>query len=237
MEEALAPSVLGAGLTALRWWSLLSVQALWRHAVGRSWLAVSAGLAVALAAGGPSGSVAAGSGSEVGLPWLAAGSELVLGALIGLVVSLPGLALLGAADATAQVLRAQRGPWRALTVILVAATALSLGLHRPLLLGAAGMLEAWPVGQPGAWIEARGAVPLGQLAHGLALLAITLATPALLAGAVMQLVAGMAGRGSPGGAFMAVTAGPWLSAAAALVATGASWAAYDDVWAARALGP
>jgi hypothetical protein len=220
---------LGVALVALRWWAMLQAQALWRAAVGRWWTVVAAGLAVVLALGSGSWGMA----PRVD-PWLAAVAEIALGGLVGLVVALPGYAVLGAAGASARVLGTVPGPWRALTLALVGATAIGLGLHRPLLLGAQGVLETWTVGDPLAW----GAmdVPIGRLAHGLALLALTLATPALLVGALGELVLRIAGARAGVGGPMLDGVAPWLRVAGAAVATGASWAAYDAIWAARALG-
>jgi hypothetical protein len=219
---------LGVGLVALRWWALLQMQALWRAAVGRWWTAVSAGLAVMLALGSGAWGV-----PRVD-PWLAAAAEVGLGALVGLVVALPGHAVLGAAGASARALGTVPGPWRALTLALVGATAIGLGLHRPLLLGAQGTFETWPVGNPLAWGSID--VPVGPLLHGLALLALTLATPALLAAALGEVVLRVVGARAGAGGPMLDTASAWLRVAAAAVATGASWAAYDAIWAARALG-
>lgn len=225
------PSIagLGVGLVALRWWALLQVQVLWHAAVGRWWIAVSAGLAVALALGSGGWTIV----PRVD-PWLAAAAELLLGGLVGLVVALPGHAVLGAAGASARVLATAPGPWRALTLGLVGATALGLGLHRPLLLAGQGTLATWPVGDPLAWGSIE--VPVARLLHELALGALTLATPALLAGAlgegVLRVVGARAGVGGP----LLDGAAAWLRVAAAAVATGASWAAYDAIWAARALG-
>ena len=220
---------LGVGLVALRWWALLQVQVLWRTAVGRWWTAVSAGLAVVLALGSGGWSIV----PRVD-PWLAAAAEVGLGALVGLVVALPGHAVLGAAGAGARVLGTAPGPWRALTLALVGATAIGLGLHRPLLLGAQGAFETWAVGDPLAWGSID--VSIGRLAHGLALLALTLATPALLVGALGEVVMRVVGARTGAGGPMLDTAAAWLRVAGAAVATGASWAAYDAIWAARALG-
>lgn len=227
--EADAQPWIGVALVALRWWAMLQTQVLWHAAVGRWWTVVAAGLAVVLALG--SGSWTAAPRVD---PWLAAVAEVMLGGLVGLVVALPGYAVLGAAGASARVLGTVPGPWRALTLALVGATAIGLALHRPLLLGAQGVLETWTVGDPLAWPSVD--VPIGRLAHGLALLALTLATPALLAGALGDLVLRIAGARAGVGGPMLDGAAPWLRVAGAAVATGASWAAYDAIWAARALG-
>lgn len=220
------------GLVALRWWALLQVQGLWRAAVGPWWTVVSVGLALGLAVSGAAPWAVT---VPVVDPWVAAVAELVLGGLVGLVVALPGYAVLGAAEASARIVGMSPRAWRALTLGVVGATALGLGLHQPLLLGARGVFEAWPVGDPFGWAMAE--VSVARLAHGLVLLALTLATPALLAGAVGELVVRVVGARAGAGGAMALGMAPWLRMAGALVATGASWAAYDAVWAARALSP
>ncbi len=232
--EVPSTALMGVGLVALRFWALLSMQALWRVCVGPWWTVASAVLALLLAVGGVPGWEAA-PAPRVD-PWLAAGAELALGGAIGLAIALPGHALLGAADTSAKVLGTAPGPWRMLTVCLVAATALGLGLHRPMLWAAHDLLVAWPVGDPLAWAEPAARIPVARLAHSTALLALSLATPALLAGAVAELVTRVGGRGSAVGTPAVEGLAPWLRVAAALIATGASWAAYDAVWASRALG-
>lgn len=221
----------GPGLVALRWWALLQVQVIWRRTVGPWWTPIAAGLAIVMAMG-ESGRVAVGVPAD---PWLAAGLELVLGGMIGLVVALPGHALVGAAQASARVLGTAPGPWRALTLSLVAATALGLDLHRPLWIAGRDLGALWPPGRPEVWVDALTRLSVARWAHTMALLALTLATPALLAAAVADAVIGVLGRGP--GAVMPTAQGlaPWARVAAALVATGASWAAYDAVWAERAL--
>jgi len=256
MEEAW----LGPGLLALRWWAILLVQVVWRRAVGPGWTLVAAGLGGALALGSSGGGVAisgvaisgvaisgvaisgvAISGGAIsgvaisGDPWLLAAAELLLGALVGLCVALPGHALVGSAEATARVLGTAPGPWRALVVCLVGAVGLELGLHRPLLLAGEGLVEAWPPGEPQAWASAAETIPAGRLAHAMALLALTLATPALLAGAVVELSARLLATGSSAVMPAGATAASWGRVAAALVATGASWAAYEGIWAQRVL--
>lgn len=237
------PAWVGPGLVALRWWALLQVQVIWTRTVGPWWTAVAAGLAIVLATGAPGRAVAVES-VDLGVALVA---ELALGGMIGLVVALPGHALVGASQGSAEVLGVGPGPWRALTLSLVAATALGLDLHHPLLVAGQDLWTMWPSGRPEVWLDpgmgtsggvsvgSRTALPVARLAHAMTLLALTLATPALLAAAVTELAAGLLGAGPVAVGPAARTLASWTRVAAALVATGASWAAYDAVWAERAL--
>ena len=72
-------------------------------------------------------------------------------------------------------------------------------------------------------------------AYAMTVLALALATPVLLTVAVADLATRLLGRGSdPAGALMDALR-PWLRTAGALIALGASWAAYPEAWA-RGLG-
>lgn len=229
------PAVTITGLLLLRIFGLLAMQVMWRRAVGAGWWVLSAPLSLLLAVAlapsvGETSTVAATSWPTLLL------CELGLGVVIGLVASLPGYALLGATDAAARIVGAVRGPWRALVFALVAATALGLGLHHPLLLGLRAVVSAWPVGQPGQWLVSMAAVDPMKLAHGVTMLALSLATPVLLAAAVVEGLVRVVTSGTPQAMVLGEAAAPWLRAAAALVAVGASWAAYDYLWATRALG-
>lgn len=245
MWVAESPDVVGADLSliaillvAVRLWAIIAVQVLWRTIVGPIWFLVAAALAIALALG-------LGLGLDIGTTpsaeTLTLGpavlAELVLGVVLGLAVSLPGYALLGAVDASSTVLSTASGPWRALSMSVVAAIAMAAGLHHPLLVALRELFLAWPVAQPLAWLHAVQGIEVARLGHGLVLLALTLATPALLAAAVADLGVRAVGVGPRPAADVTVALAPWLRVAAALVATGASWAAYDLVWAQRALGP
>ena len=212
-------------LAALRTFAILRAQALWRTAVGVSWPFVAAGLALVLApaVAGP---------SAPQLSWTTAGIELLVGTAIGIVVSLPGWALLGAATASATALRVAPKPMLALTVAFVLAVALSLGLHRPLLfaLRETGQMGAWAIAGDASWIV------VARSLHAMTLLALALATPVLLCLAVAHLTLSWLGRGPAGFAPVADAVTPWIGAAGALVALGASWQAYGAIWAHAALG-
>ncbi|MEM9461811.1 MAG: hypothetical protein AAGF11_47070 [Myxococcota bacterium] len=237
------PAWVGPGLVALRWWALLQVQVIWARTVGPWWTVVAAGLAIVLATG-VSGRAVMMESVDLGVAVVA---ELALGGMIGLVVALPGHALVGASQGSAEVLGVGPGPWRALTLSLVAATALGLDLHHPLLVAGQELWAVWPVGRPQVWLDpGAGAgpgmgtgsgsmLPIARLAHAMTLLALTLATPALLAAAVTELTIGLLGVGPVAVGPAARTLASWARVAAALVATGASWAAYDAAWAERAL--
>ncbi len=137
------------GWLALRLFMLLRAQALWRGAIGGAWDLVAAGLAVVLAAAwrpGAEGSVAWGA-------WLfGACFEAALGAVLGVLVSLPGEAARGAARCSGHALGLARPrAWEALHLALAGALGLALELHRPLLAGLHAVATRWPVGAPASW--------------------------------------------------------------------------------------
>lgn len=212
---------------ALRLLAILHAQAIWREAAGGMWWAIAAALAAALAAAwNPVGGQAV-----AWLPWLlAAGFEVLLGAVIGALVSLPGEAAVGAARRSGAALGLGRPrAFTALQLALAGSLALALALHRPLLLALRSCVARWPVGDPTRWgleLDVSAVVAAG---HDASLLALGLATPVLLTTAVVELaLAGAATSGS----FVALTGAlrPWLVAAAALVALGAAWAIHPDAW-------
>lgn len=217
------------GWTALRLFGLLRAQALFRGALGPVWEGVSAALGILLAlalvwwAPGESVSLAR---------WLPiAACEFLLGSVLGGLLSLPGVALLGAAGQSAAMLYVPRSP--ALPLLLVVACAsggLLSGVHRPLLLALRDVLALWPVGEPAQWLPASPAllVWLVAAAHACLVLALTLATPVLLSSATLDLGMRLASRGVA--VPVAEVMRPWLCSAAALVALAAAWAAYPASW-------
>jgi len=234
MDPLFASATLGWGLVAVRLWALFRVHPIWRLAIGPWWNVVAAGLA---------GIVALGAGSAVtttpvATTWVElgvlVGVELVVGTLLGLLVSLPGYALLGAASSSAVALRTSATPVVGLGVALILATALSLGLHRPLLVGALDTVAVVPLGEPLA--APLTAAAISAAAQTTVLLALALATPALLAGVTFEVAARLVGRG-PGPATAAADTAPWFRLAAALVALGASWSAYAPSWTTALLPP
>ncbi|MFY0538348.1 hypothetical protein [Nannocystis pusilla] len=93
------PPVIAGPLAAWAWltlrlFALLHAQTLWRAAAGGMWWAIAGALAAVLAAAWAPGRFA-----PVAWSWwlLAAGFELLLGAVLGVLVSLPGEAAFGAA--------------------------------------------------------------------------------------------------------------------------------------------
>ena len=106
-------SVIGGLLAAGTWlvarlWALLRLQPAWAHATGGMWWIWAVGFSVALAAT-MLGSVGAPVAWPGWWPWIVGlGFELGLGSVIGLVVALPGYALVGAAETTRESLRLGR---------------------------------------------------------------------------------------------------------------------------------
>lgn len=232
-DTLVGPTSLVWLLATARLFAIMRVQPAWRLAVGPWWTAVCLGLAAMLSvAASPVAPTVPESPGLVHAAVLVV-VELGVGSLVGLLASLPAYALLGAGAGSAVVLRTAPKPLVALTVSLVLATALSLGLHQPLLAAAIDTLVWLPLAEP--WTMSLSPSLLAGAAHTMLLLALALVTPVLLAGATVEIVARLVGRG-PGPATGAAAAAPWLRLAAALVALGASWAAYAPAWT-RALMP
>lgn len=228
-----------SGLLAIRLFGIFAVQPHWRRVVGPWWSAVAVALAVSLApALLPRGAwlSSADGGTWIGLALL----ELMLGGVVGLLVALPGYALIGALDVSGRSLGLHEASSRVTTglgLAVVLGLGLSLGLHRPLLVGLSSTLDAWPVGRPSAWLWSAPDL-LGRAitaARGVLVLALALATPVLLTLAVVDLGTRLLGRGPAPAEAMMDALRPWLRTAAALIALGASWSAYPEAWA-RGLG-
>lgn len=221
-------------LASARLWALLRVQASWRAALGRRWEWIAATLAVGLAGLAlVGGRLSAITTTELGPLAVALAFEVALGSVIGLAVSLPGWALVGAAGESERGLEL-RGPSSLAPLLITASLAagLSLGLHRPLISGLLASFEQfslatpqawWPAMTPGAWLIERVAGATG--------LALALATPVLLTRTVIELgLASLARASFEAGSLTAViTRG--LRLAAALVALGAAWSAYPEAFA------
>lgn len=218
-------------LAAARLWAILWVQVLWRTAVP-AWGLVGAGLAglVATLVERPGTELPISLGHLVA----AVGLELLLGFAIGLVATLPGYALVGAMSASAVVLRAPPRLLVGLGVAVALATALGIGLHRPLVSALLETFTIFHLGDAPAWVHrtaVSGLASLLRAAHAALVLALALATPVLLTAAIAELMTGLVSRG-PGPAHAAVSPlRPWLRVAGGLVALGASWGAYGHVWA------
>ncbi|MBA3547707.1 MAG: hypothetical protein H0T76_14575 [Nannocystis sp.] len=219
-------AVLGWG--ALRLFGLLRMQVLWRTALGPVWEGVCAALALLLAS-----VLLTRPGEPVALDlWLSIGvCEFLLGSVLGGLVSLPGAALLGAAQQSAAALQMPRG--RGLPLLLAIACVsggLVADLHRPLLVALRELLLLWPVGAPARWLPGLGELPtwIADSGHTALILALTFATPVLLTTATLDLGLRLSTRGVATSLLEALR--PWLVAAAALIALGAAWAAYPDAW-------
>jgi type III secretory pathway component EscT len=225
---AISGGIAALGWGALRLFGLLRMQVLWRSALGPVWEGVSAALALLLASvllTRPGESVALGSWIVIGL------CEFLLGSVIGGLISLPGAALLGAAQQSAASLQLPRG--RGLPVLLAIACVsggLLADLHRPLLVALRELLVLWPVGEPGRWSPGMAVLPPWILAsaHTGLVLALTFATPVLLTTATLDLGLRLTARGVAVPLLEVLR--PWLVAAAALIALGAAWAAYPGAW-------
>lgn len=211
----------------VRLFAVLHAQTLWRTAAGGTWWAIAGALAAVLAAAWTPGQIA-----PVAWSWwlLAAGFELLLGAVLGALVSLPGEAALGAASRSGLTLGLGRArAFAALQLALVGSLALVAGLHRPLLAGLRACATRWPVGEPHGWQLQLDVAAASAAAHEVTLLALGLATPVLLTAAVLELALACAARSGPVAA-LAATSRSWLVAVAALTALAAAWAVHPEAW-------
>lgn len=230
----MSPAALWWLLVAARLWALFRLQPAWRLLLGPWWDVVAAGLAAILALV-PAfvGTVGPSATTWTTLALLVLG-ELLVGTLMGMVASLPAYALIGAATGSAVVLRTPPKPVVALTVALVLAAGLSLGLHHPLITATLDTLVVVPIGEFGP--DALRSLDLAGAAATMLVLALSLVTPALLAGVALEISARLIGRG-PGPATAATQIAPWLRLAAAMTALGASWSAYVPAWTTALLPP
>lgn len=213
---------------ALRLLAILRAQTLWREVVGGpTWWAIAGALAAVLAAAWSPGRAAA-------VPWslwlLGALFEVLLGAVLGALVSLPGEAALGAARQSSVALGLGRSrAFAALHLALAGSLAAALALHRPLLTGLRSLATRWPVGDPGLWtIDLELSVVVTSM-HDATLLALALATPVLLTAAIVELALALGAAFGPFAAPL-TAARPVLVAAAALTALGAAWAVHPEAW-------
>jgi flagellar biosynthesis protein FliR len=156
--------------------------------------------------------------------------------VLGLLVALPGWALLGAA-ATSEEALGIRGS-ASLTLLMVSASlaaALALGVHRPLIHAALASFEAWAIAEPSTWIVRAPALGSGRRlatqVHAMATLGLALATPVLLTRAVLELGVGSLARTGASTAALLAALLPGLRLAAGLIALGAAWSSYPEAFA------
>jgi len=234
--------VIGLGaavlLASARIWALLRVQASWRAALGWRWDWIAAGVAVSVAGIALVRGQLGGFELDGVAPLVAAlGFELVLGSVIGLAVSLPGWALVGAAHESEANLEVRglsgAGSVASLVVVATLAAGLSLGLHRPLLAGLLGSFDRFALASPRAWALAiePGLPWLIDALVGVTALALALATPVLLTRVLVELGVASLARAGFEAASLTAAITPGLRLAAALVALGAAWSAYPEAFA------
>lgn len=236
-------------LASARLWACLRAQASWRHALGPRWEWISALLALALAALALVSGSLDGTNAELSRDWtqlgLAIAFELLLGATVGALVSLPGHALVGAARTSDTLLRerphdpsnpAAPASMSSLLVCASLAAGLSLGLHRPLLAALLGSFEALPLGDPHSWLPPATQLlaHLPEAAAHASVLALALATPVLLTRALACLALACLARGGAGLEGLNEVLAPGLRLALAMITLGAAWSSYPQAFA-RAL--
>lgn len=228
-------------LAGLRVWAILRAQILWRTAVGPWWPVVAVAIAAVLV---PAIEVTA-TFPAIPSAWLiAAVAEFSLGTLLGIVIALPGHALVGAGMTAAVINRASMGSLVFLFASVAGGLALELALHRPLLLGLASTFEWFELGRPSLWLfelttggASLGLPDLVTALHGFVMLLLTMVTPLLMTAAVAEIGLGIIGGGPAPASATSEGLRVWARTAGALIALGASWAAYGEIWARAATTP
>jgi hypothetical protein len=223
-------------LASARVWACLRVQASWRAAAGSSWEWIAGALAVAVAslawAGGRLGASVTMDAPAFVLALL---FELLLGSVLGLTASLPGWALVGAAQESEQALawQGESGSFARLFVVASLAAGLALGLHAPLFAGLLGLFDQFALARPSAWVPALAELPSYLIDHVVAitLLGLALATPVLLTRMIVALCLVSLGRGRLDTHDWLDVLAPGLRLGAGLVALGAAWSAYPEAFA------
>lgn len=228
----LSPALGGALLLTIRWFVALRLQPHWSLALGRLWWPVAAGLAIGVAAatdvpGAPLRGLQA---------WaLAVTLEIGLGAVLGILASLPAYALLGGASASASALRTVPMPLVRMSVSAALVAALSLRMHHPALVALHDQALGLPPGRLSNWIAPDLLGTFAALLDGMLILALTLATPVLLTVVVVRSVCAVLGAGPAVSRPFSDAVGPALATAAALLAFAASWSVYPAGWARGAI--
>ncbi len=224
----------GASLLALRWFVVLRVQPHWTAAVGPLWWPVAAAIAVGLGASAEASPVVLESASA----WISAvAMELLLGAGIGILASLPAYALLGGATASAAALRTTPAPLVRMSVSGALVAALCLRLHHPALVVLRDQATLLPPARPELWLPGVSELPGILAVHldGMLMLALTLATPVLLTVVILRAVGSVVGSGPAVSRPISGGVAPALATIGALMAFAASWAVYPVGWARSAV--
>jgi flagellar biosynthesis protein FliR len=223
-------------LASARIWACLRVQASWRVAVGASWEWIAGALAVAIATLAWAGGRLDASGTNDGHAFVVALLlELLLGSVLGLAISLPGWALVGAAQESEQALawQGESGSFARLFVVASLAAGFALGLHAPLCAGLLGLFDRFALAHPSAWLPAVAELPSQLIDHCVAitLLGLALATPVLLTRMIVSLCLASLGRARLDTQDWQDVLAPGLRLGAGLVALGAAWSAYPEAFA------
>lgn len=230
----LEPELAGASLLALRWFVALRLQPHWAMAAGPLWWPAAFAVAVGVAASVDAPPVLLESGSS----WaFAIGVEVLLGAGLGVLASLPAYALVGGAAASAAGLRTIPTPLVRMSVSGALVAALSLRLHHPALVVLRDQAILLPPARPELWLPSVAGLPSVLAVHldGMLMLALTLATPVLLTVVVLQAAAAVVGSGPAVSRPISGSVAPALATLGALMAFAASWAVYPSGWARSAV--
>ena len=232
-----AAALQGLALAWVRWVVLLGVQPLLRIGVGLQWWSTAGVFALVLALGDATLAGAPAAPVETAALLFALGAEALLGLTLGVCLSLGAHAVLGASNVSAMLLRIPLGPWVALVASMVLVAAFELGLHHAALQSSAALQQVFAVGDGRAWLSDASTLSsrLPLWLAGMTVLALALATPALLVGAAVEVAGAAIARGPGAAPALAQAFVATARLGAVLIALGASWAIDLPRWAQPAL--
>lgn len=224
-------------LAWVRWFVVLSIAPMLRVAFGPRGWSVTAAIALILGLAAASRDPLAVGPMTPGNFGVALLAEAGLGVVLGVCLSLGAHAVLGAATASAALMRIPSGPWLTMVASLVLLAAIELGLHHAALRGTASIEQVFPLAHASAWWAdaSTWSQRLPRWLTGMTVLGLALATPALLVAAACELAGAAVARGPGAAPALAQAAVATVRLGAVLVALGASWAIDLERWAESAL--
>jgi len=224
----------------IRLWAVLAVQPHWRLVTGNLWPFIAGIVALSLAC------------PELGANWYWSpdvksverlvqelGIELLFGAVIGLIASLPGYALVGSISQNDSTINGQNPVegFQQLCILLILSLALTTNAHFPLLTSLHDILVIIPIGffeqtiteceELHSWWDL---VAIAELTHSFLLLGFSLATPVLAMSCCIEVVVSSLKRFSIPSSNQWQVIHPWVRLTVCLFGLFISWRVFPSVW-------